>query len=976
MAEQQTDIDALIRGGSTRRPWWYGAALFGVVIAATATFFFVMGDEAVVVTPPQEVEVSEGQLTTTLDLFGTALPTNSADLAFGQAGDIVAVEVEAGEAVVEGQLLARLDTAGLELDVASAEVALLDAQEKLADLSAGVDSVALASNRLAVLEAQADLDTAKQQLTDLAFGQAGDIVAVEVEAGEAVVEGQLLARLDTAGLELDVASAEVALLDAQEKLADLSAGVDSVALASNRLAVLEAQADLDTAKQQLADLLAATPADAALTAADAAITVAEKALETAEKDPALVMARAGVRLREAIEAQDALKADPAATAVQLAAAENAVSGAFTASTDASTALATALKALKDEDLELATANVTAAETAVTAATTPVTDAETALTAVVGDANATVQAREAAEATLAAAQGTLMVANQVHIAALLEYAAVSASLSSVTTAEATVAEKQATLAEKQADRAALFDPADADVVQASELAVTKADVALLKAETNLNDLFGGVTALEFSSRELTVRQRELQLTVAVDALASARLVAPFAGVIDAVNIAAGDRATMNGVAFSISDPTQIEISLAVTKADVALLKAETNLNDLFGGVTALEFSSRELTVRQRELQLTVAVDALASARLVAPFAGVIDAVNIAAGDRATVNGVAFSISDPTQIEISLTISESDVLDLAVGQVGLARFDAIDGVEYPVRISSVSRTPSTAQGVVTYPVTAVILVGAELAEVAADVAVLSGEGGGGGFAAFGAAGGQGGSGAAGGVAGAGGRGGAALAQFFANIELPEGVTVIDVLRAALNGDPQPAGVTLPEGFSIPEEFRERVQALVDSGFTGAQGAGGAGAGGAEAGGAGGGGRGLAARPMPAPGMSADVTMLLDVRPQAVQVPTSAVRQLNGEFFVTVPAGEDLMERVMVTVGESDGAVVEILDGLVAGATVLIGADSEGVPFSATQIQDRQQGFGGGGGFRAPAGGGGGGGNFSAPGGGGAGGGGGGR
>ena len=125
-----------------------------------------------------------------------------------------------------------------------------------------------------------------------------------------------------------------------------------------------------------------------------------------------------------------------------------------------------------------------------------------------------------------------------------------------------------------------------------------------------------------------------------------------------------------------------------------------------------------------------------------------------------------------------------------------------------------------------------------------------------------------------------------------------------------------------------------------------------------------------------MSADVTMLLDVRPQAVQVPTSAVRQLNGEFFVTVPAGEDLMERVMVTVGESDGAVVEILDGLVAGATVLIGADSEGVPFSATQIQDRQQGFGGGGGFRAPAGGGGGGGNFSAPGGGGAGGGGGGR
>ena len=58
-------------------------------------------------------------------------------------------------------------------------------------------------------------------------------------------------------------------------------------------------------------------------------------------------------------------------------------------------------------------------------------------------------------------------------------------------------------------------------------------------------------------------------------------------------------------------------------------------------------------------------------------------------------------------------------------------------------------------------------------------------------------------------------------------------------------------------------------------------------------------------------------------------------------------------MVTVGETDGAVVEILDGLVAGATVLIGADSEGVPFSATQIQGQQQDFGGGGNFGAPGG-----------------------
>jgi len=194
------------------------------------------------------------------------------------------------------------------------------------------------------------------------------------------------------------------------------------------------------------------------------------------------------------------------------------------------------------------------------------------------------------------------------------------------------------------------------------------------------------------------------------------------------------------------------------------------------------------------------------------------------------------------------------------------------------------------------------------------------------------------------------------------LPEGVEIIDVLTAILNDSPLPEGVTLPDGFEIPEQIRGRLAALVESG--GLDGAGGGADGGAfqrpgglgRAGGRDGDGP-VVARVLPAPGMSASVTLLLDVRAESVLVPISAVRQLGDDFFIVIAAADDATERVTITVGTSDGVSVEVLDGLAAGVTILIGADSAGVPFSATQqLQTTPQGFGGGGGFGGFGGGGG--------------------
>ena len=274
-------------------------------------------------------------------------------------------------------------------------------------------------------------------------------------------------------------------------------------------------------------------------------------------------------------------------------------------------------------------------------------------------------------------------------------------------------------------------------------------------------------------------------------------------------------------------------------------------------------------------------------------------------------------------VSLTVTEEELLDLEVGQTGSANFDAIDGTEYPVRVVSISRVPNAEQRVVTYDVEALILTGPELADTeGARRAAGFRQGGGQGEGPPG-----------------GGFGGFELPEgvtpqqvrrMMTGLELPEGVTMQQVMRALASGGALPEGVVLPEGM---EEVLQAFQV-----FQGSQGAArGAAAQGEPADEPG----DTATRPLPALGMSASVTILTEIREESVLVPISAVRQLDGAWFVSVPApstGEEgvAYERVFVEVGESDGTNVEIAQGLEAGAVVLVGADTAGIAFSSSRQQ----------------------------------------
>jgi HlyD family secretion protein len=142
------------------------------------------------------------------------------------------------------------------------------------------------------------------QQADLSFGQSGTVKAINVEVGERVKAGDVLAELDTADLDLQQRNAQVSLKTAQAQLAqtenpnteqdiaDAQAKVDSAQAAYDKVAAGASQADLASAKAQLASAQAAYDAavksagtsDSSLTSAAAAFEKARIAVQQAQSD--------------------------------------------------------------------------------------------------------------------------------------------------------------------------------------------------------------------------------------------------------------------------------------------------------------------------------------------------------------------------------------------------------------------------------------------------------------------------------------------------------------------------------------------------------------------------------------------------------------------------------------------------------------------------------------------------------------------
>ena len=683
----EPDIDPILRGGRSHRRWlalFPGAVV--VVIVAVLAFLLTRGDGPDVVVELQQAEAVMGRLNSEVDLSGSALAERSATLSFEVAGVVASVTVAQGDEVQAGDPLGMLDDAEAQRQVETAAVQLRLAQLRLDALQAGPVPSAVASANQGIASAKSQVIAAEQALALLSEPpNAADLASAE----------QALA---TARGQLSSAEQDLLLLSEPPSAGDLASAEQALATALGQLSSVDQEleflleppsaGDMASAEQALANALAQLSMDEE---ALAALVAGPSEAELAELGSAVTQAQ--VRLTEA-----------ATTAEELLEVLTEAYDAFCERYSGLSAIDRAI--IRD----------------VCDATLPVPDHQVA---------ALRDSFEDQSSTFETYGTALIDANAA-------FAAADANRESAVSGLATAEESFTNL---------LQSISEDDIYQA-EQSVEAARASHIAAVSRLDDLRAVANEEDVYQAQQAVEAARASHTAAVSKLEDLRAVPEEEDVYQAEQALEAARANHAASVARLSelkasaDEGDIEQSRATLESALASLDgAEAHYDELVARPTENAIEQQRQDVRLAELSLEEARAALANLTVVAPFDGIVEAIGVRPGDRVSSTLAAFTLNTSNRMLVALTVTEEELLELEVGQTGLASFDAIDGVEYPVRVESVSRVPNSEQGVVTYDVEARILAGAELVEAAEENAG-AGLGAGGGAFGGGSGGGSGG------------------------------------------------------------------------------------------------------------------------------------------------------------------------------------------------------------------------------------------
>ncbi|MCA9997054.1 MAG: efflux RND transporter periplasmic adaptor subunit [Anaerolineales bacterium] len=287
---------------------------------------------------------------------------------------------------------------------------------------------------------------------------------------------------------------------------------------------------------------------------------------------------------------------------------------------------------------------------------------------------------------------------------------------VAAAEAAVASATAQLADVQ-------DGASAEQIAAAEASLRAAQAEIAAAQARLSEAQGGGSAEEIAAAQYEVaiaqkaeteakeahvqilvsdrlsddRRAEIEPSFAAQSLqAQANLAAAQSKLDDLVN-GSGNTITANqaSVAAAVAgrDVAQAQLDQLLegpTAADIAsaqatLASAEATLDDLVRGATAAQLAVAQAQVRQAEVQLAQAQLNLEKGTLVAPFAGLITAVNVSPGEQAS--GIVIEMVDMDSLEVVLGVDEVDVGQVAVGQTAVVTLETWPNEEIPSEVTAI-------------------------------------------------------------------------------------------------------------------------------------------------------------------------------------------------------------------------------------------------------------------------------------------------
>ncbi len=578
------------------------------------------------------------------------------------------------------------------------------------------------------------------QSGDLSWETTGTVAKVLVQVGDSVRAGDILLELDPLSAPQNVIVAQADLISARQDLDEL--------LNPTALQISQAQQAVADAQESLDDLR--DPSALAVANAQQAVADAQEALERLQDPTALDVANA----QQAVaNARDVLSDLQNPSAAQIAAAEQGVASARDTLRDQQEALDELLDpdidtlqdAVRDTEFELADAEKDIELTDIGSATSALENAQDAL--------------ETAEERRVSVQKALDACTvhkveqeddrdymQIAVSEEVLHGGFTYFEGSVyevfeETGE-TMIDTFGSIVTKQTyrvcdpDRGETVDgvvrtlaEADEDVVAAEDrvreaelqLASTRmgnttaldvATEALQDAREALDDALAGVDAIDLAVAQAAVDDAAGELADAEEQLELLLDPQP-----EDVAVAAGNLADAEEQLEQLLDPQpedvavasgnladaeeQLEQLLDPQPADVAVAEAmladeSEQLQELLNGPNPDDVVAAEAKV--------MAVQAtLDSLRVVAPFDGQVLAVNYLVGDSTEQSTSAVKLANMEQLRVEVSVDETEVNGIRVGQPANLTFDAVFGVEVTGEVTHVAPYGETVQGLVRFPVT---------------------------------------------------------------------------------------------------------------------------------------------------------------------------------------------------------------------------------------------------------------------------------
>lgn len=173
-----------------------------------------------------------------------------------------------------------------------------------------------------------------------------------------------------------------------------------------------------------------------------------------------------------------------------------------------------------------------------------------------------------------------------------------------------------------------------------------------------------------------------------------------------------------LAVARADLAQAQAQLDAAQRDWERLQSGPNPVDLAVLEARLEDARREWErveggpapqdLSAAEARIAAAQGALNLARLAAPFAGVITAVDSQPGDQIEPGAAAFRLDDLSRLLVDVQIPEVDINRIQVGQPAFLTFDSIPGREFRGKVTSVPRVGDEIEGAVIFDTQVEVLV----------------------------------------------------------------------------------------------------------------------------------------------------------------------------------------------------------------------------------------------------------------------------